>query len=474
MQNKIIFITITIVVFIVAFGIQNIYAQTTNNYISADYILSDPVFGESGPYIASPSFKERSVLGQFATGVSQSTNFILKSGFEYYSGQSVPSITMSLNTNLINFNTVAPNTIVTSPTDSIITVSSNAESGYNLYIAQNNNLTSQQGDTIPPVNNGATTTTAASWTSASYYGLGYNCSTSNSYQSAVLANSPIGFWSLGETSGTTAYDLSGNSNNGTYTGGYTQGESGPISNSNLGNSTLFNGTSSYVNLPQNITNNANYSTLTFSVWFKTTSDGILLGNQNSTVGGSTSYNNGLLYIGTNGYLCGGIYLPAGFCNSTSVNDGKWHNAVLTVNNSTGQDLYLDGVLVNTAGAPDTLSTPYTQIGAGYNQGWTYASAGWSYFKGEISNVAVYHSVLTTSQIQTLFNDGINSNQAFCSNDFINSNYYRQLSTTNTEFASYSSIETNQTITVGYAINVSNIQAAGIYTNTITYTLTGNY
>ena len=354
-----------IVFFLILLAPKIVFAQ---NYISTSYILSDPVFGEAGPYVSSPSFKERGALGQLITGVSQSTNFILKSGFEYYSGQSVPSITMSLNTNSINFNTVAPNTIVKSPTNSIITISSNAESGYNLYIAQNDNLTNQQGDTIPQVNNGATTTTAALWTSPSYYGLGYNCSTSNSYQSAVLANSPIGFFTLGETTGTTAYDLSGNNNNGTYTGGYTQGELGPISNHNLGNATLFNGSTSYVNLPQNITNNNLYSNETFSAWFKTTSDGVILGNQSTTVGSTPGSYNNLLYIGTNGYLCGAIYPPAGFCNSTSVNDGKWHNIVLTSSTTSGQSLYLDGTLVNTAGNSSVYTTPYNQIGTGYTAG----------------------------------------------------------------------------------------------------------
>ena len=475
MRNQSIFIIIVIVIFVLVLHIQNIHAQTPNNYISTNYILSDPVFGEAGPYVSSPSFKERGTLGQLITGVSQSTNFILKSGFEYYSGQSVPSITMSLNTNSINFNTVAPNTIVKSPTNSIITVSSNAQSGYNLYISQNNNLTNQQGDTIPQVNNGATTTTAALWTSPSYYGLGYNCSSSNSYQSAVLANSPAGIWPLSETTGTTAYDISGNNNNGTYTGGYTQGELGPISNSNLGNSTLFNGSTSYVNLPQNITNNNSYPNETFSAWFKTTSDGVILGNQNTTVGVNSSTYNNLLYIGTNGSLCGAIYAPAGICSTNSVNDGKWHNAVLTPGPS-GQDLYLDGTLVaNTTTISSTTSTPYNQIGVGYSGNWTNGNGGWFYFKGEISNVSIFHSVLTQTQIQTMFNDAINSNQSFCNSDFINSNYYRQLSsTTNTQFASYSAPAVSQTTTVGYAVNVTNIQASGIYTNNIIYTLTGNY
>ena len=477
MEKKKIGIIILILTLCVIYFSKILHAQVVNNYTSASYILRDPIFAEAGPYTQSTNFKEKGALGQLVTGVSQSTNFILKSGYEYYSGQSVPSITMTLNTNSIYLGNILPGSIYKSPINTIITISSNAESGYNLYVNQNNNLTIPNTSyTIPPVNNGATTTSAQPYTSTSYTGLGYNCSTSNSYQTAILALSPTGFWSLGETTGTTAYDLSGNGNNGTYTGSYTQGEKGPISNSNLGNSTLFNGSNStYINLPQNITNPIDYSNQTFSLWFKTTSDGIMLANQNTTVGGAPGDWNDILYIGTNGYLCGALYPPSGFCNNTSVNNGEWHNVVLTTNNSTGEDLYLDGNLVNTSSnTPGPYSTPYNQIGTGESSSWSYTPGGWFPFDGEISNVTIYHTTLTSSQIQTLFNDGINATQASCSSDFINPSYYRQFSDTPTEFASYSSIANNQTITVGYALNIPATQTEGYYTNTITYTVSGDY
>lgn len=44
-----------------------------------------------------------------------------------------------------------------------------------------------------------------------------------SYQLKIIQDYPIGFWTLDETSGTAAYDISGCSNNGTYTGGITTG-----------------------------------------------------------------------------------------------------------------------------------------------------------------------------------------------------------------------------------------------------------
>ena len=44
-----------------------------------------------------------------------------------------------------------------------------------------------------------------------------------SYQLKVIQDYPIGFWTLDELSGTSAFDISGCSNNGTYTGGITTG-----------------------------------------------------------------------------------------------------------------------------------------------------------------------------------------------------------------------------------------------------------
>lgn len=46
------------------------------------------------------------------------------------------------------------------------------------------------------------------------------------YQSEVLADSPAGYWRLGETSGTNANDEGSGGNDGTYTGGFTLGATG--------------------------------------------------------------------------------------------------------------------------------------------------------------------------------------------------------------------------------------------------------
>lgn len=48
------------------------------------------------------------------------------------------------------------------------------------------------------------------------------------YSGAVLADAPLGYWRLGEASGTTMVDSSGNGRNGTYAAGVTLGTAGLI------------------------------------------------------------------------------------------------------------------------------------------------------------------------------------------------------------------------------------------------------
>src|SRR5215469_8556155 len=56
--------------------------------------------------------------------------------------------------------------------------------------------------------------------------LGTISSRADEYSNAVISLNPVGFWPLNETSGTTAFDVSGNGNNGTYQSGVTLGAAG--------------------------------------------------------------------------------------------------------------------------------------------------------------------------------------------------------------------------------------------------------
>src|SRR5436189_1384488 len=67
------------------------------------------------------------------------------------------------------------------------------------------------------------------------------------YSATILADSPAGYWRLGEKSGTVAADLSGNNLPGTYTGGAALGRPGALTD-DLNSAAGFNGTSTYVDM----------------------------------------------------------------------------------------------------------------------------------------------------------------------------------------------------------------------------------
>ncbi|MGV8978915.1 MAG: LamG-like jellyroll fold domain-containing protein [Cellulomonas sp.] len=88
----------------------------------------------------------------------------------------------------------------------------------------------------------------------------------------------------------------------------------------------------------------------------------------------------------------------------SVLDNAWHHVVLTSADSTTtgstQSMYLDGGLIGTVtGQIATSAMAYNQIGAGFVTGWASApTTGWSYFTGQIADVALYTTGLSAQQV----------------------------------------------------------------------------
>jgi hypothetical protein len=69
----------------------------------------------------------------------------------------------------------------------------------------------------------------------------------SAYTRAVIADAPVGYWRLNESSGTVAADLSGNANNGTYFGTYTLGATSPITGDPTSKALDLTGTQETVN-----------------------------------------------------------------------------------------------------------------------------------------------------------------------------------------------------------------------------------
>ena len=91
------------------------------------------------------------------------------------------------------------------------------------------------------------------------------------YPTTVLADSPVGYWRLGEASGTNAADSSGNAHDGTWsgTGSPTLGVTGLITGGNTAATTSGATSGPYCALPSGVPNLG--STFTVEAWVKTSS-----------------------------------------------------------------------------------------------------------------------------------------------------------------------------------------------------------
>jgi hypothetical protein len=226
--------------------------------------------------------------------------------------------------------------------------------------------------------------------------------------SAVLVGSvaePDAQWVLADGSGKTAADSTGHGLSGTLTG------TGWATDSARGTVASFNGTSSSLQFPNGLVESTTEQS--WSLWFKTTTPGgVLLSTGHSQIGSLTPSPAAMpvLYVGTDGYLYGefstGQVDP--MRSTAPVDDGQWHNVVLTGSTSS-QVLYLDGDRIGAVGGTILNLDPLNFVGAGYvsPKGWLNAPAvGWSYFTGEVSDVEYFTYPVSPAEV-TALNQGQN-------------------------------------------------------------------
>ncbi|HVS58348.1 MAG TPA: DUF2341 domain-containing protein [Candidatus Saccharimonadales bacterium] len=258
----------------------------------------------------------------------------------------------------------------------------------------------------------ATTGTLLAWVNVPTLGAGadtqvymyYDNSSITTFQGNVNATWNSNYsdiWHLPD--GTTLSMVDSTANNRTATNHSATATTGKID----GGANL-NGSSQYISVPSaSLPASSNF---TVSLWFKTTSNGVLFSEQNQPIGSTPSSWDPMLYVDSTGKLHGGIYgggVP-NLVTSGTVNNGAWHNAVLVVNKSSStQALYLDGSLVGTAG--NSPEGPFTNvsIGAGYTNSWPNPPSGsTSYFNGQIDDVRIVGSATaeTAGWITTEYNN----------------------------------------------------------------------
>lgn len=210
------------------------------------------------------------------------------------------------------------------------------------------------------------------------------------YSSEVLADSPLAYWRLGDTSGTTATDSSGNSKNGTYSGGYTLNTTGLLT-SDVDKAVAFDGSSGMVT----VADATDLTAFTVECWIKTSdSNAKLVARRGTDTSGDTTSIFKLQISGGN--IQGVVWKNGSTADSvtgTSVNNNAAHHVALTYDGTTIR-LYLDGASVGTpasgivSGALPTVDSALTMAGEA-----TFAN-----YAGVLDEVAYYSTALSGARI----------------------------------------------------------------------------
>ena len=237
---------------------------------------------------------------------------------------------------------------------------------------------------------------------------GLTLGTASAYSGVMNAFPSSSYWPLEDAAGSsTVSDASGNANTASVNGSVTLGSPGPLATDGL--AITFAG-SAYLSTATQVDNPQSTS---MSVWFKTTGSGSIMGfsdTQNPTL---TSNFDRSLWVDPTGHLVGGIYnTSAGtteeVVSSMVVNDGAWHFAVFSFGPD-GENLYVDGVLAgsNSAGTTAQVYNGWWSIGYQHTTYWPDRPTS-DYFTGSLAAVGITPSVLSLSQVQSLYTTALSS------------------------------------------------------------------
>ena len=244
----------------------------------------------------------------------------------------------------------------------------------------------------------------------------YTYQSGSGYPAAVLDSGPQSYWRLNEGSGSTAASsvlANEGTDNATYSNVVQDVQQGPLagSPSSVGAAGFQN---AYVQVPRTLADEA--GAMSVSLWFNSTAaNGVLFSQSADPVTSSTTTNpySSLLYIGSDGKLQGGFAgTGTPLSSSAAVNDGQWHNVVLT---SCGvqEVLYVDGTEVGSKTVTvSPFIQPYIYLGAGFlggsypdepHAGQSPAAA--TFFYGAMSDAATWDRQLTPAEVSLMYEIG---------------------------------------------------------------------
>ncbi|MCX6119406.1 MAG: LamG domain-containing protein, partial [Proteobacteria bacterium] len=230
-----------------------------------------------------------------------------------------------------------------------------------------------------------------------------------SYRDIVLADNPVGYWRLGESSGATALDVSTNGIDGAYIGGTTLGSSSPLLG-DLDKSVTFNGSSGYINVPD-LTPTKMTGNMSIEAWIKTgnaaTEQAVIYNGINPGTNGGLNY-----YLEIyQAKLCFGVTGNVWSQGTATLNSNTWYHIAVTYDLSNVR-YYINGVLDRTVA---TTAVPSWTTNSQFNIGRYYWN-NTNFWNGSLDEVALYNVALTDTQILTHYNAGIGTYGGSCTSN----------------------------------------------------------
>ena len=219
------------------------------------------------------------------------------------------------------------------------------------------------------------------------------------YSGQVLGDSPAGYWRLGEATGTSATDSSGNGNTGTFFGASGLSQAGAIRN-DPDPAVVLDGITSYVSVRSSATLNVT-GALSLEAWVNFSN---LSGTQQiiNKGDGATSSNTAyeLTYVSGTGIVFDTFANSGAVARATwraTLQTGVWYHLVGTRTADGALALYVNGSLMGTAhdgGSPlnninATVGLGASGVGTGSNR---------EPLAGSLDEVAIYSSALSAAQI----------------------------------------------------------------------------
>lgn len=213
------------------------------------------------------------------------------------------------------------------------------------------------------------------------------------YASAVLTDSPLGYWRLGESSGATAVDSSGRGNDGTFNGAVTLGSTGAIADGDT--SISLTSSAGYVDAGNPADLDISDDTLTIEAWINPSAV------QTAPIAGKSKsgQNDYTLWVVNNRahfnlYNGSGEVYP--FNGTIQMPVGQWSHVVGTYDGTTAR-IYVNGVLDSQKAFSGNISGNDAlnfEIGRRTNGG--------NQFRGGIDEVALYGDALSADRVLAHF------------------------------------------------------------------------